>query len=411
MLSIAALAACKDKPGPTGPPPGTGVPTKVVEVAPTSRSGPANGVVSGTITVAVQDTFSKPVAGQIVQFSVLNGGGALIGQLTDTTDTNGVATAPTWQLGKSASQQTLRAISGALNPLDIDATVQTNYNIVVRFFNSTSMTPAQQTLFTNAAQRIMGIVTGDLADVQLTNQDISNCAPGQGPLTEIVDDVVVYATISNIDGPGQILASAGPCFIRTGPTNNKIPLLGVMRFDSSDVQTLAGNGSFQEVITHEMLHVLGVGALWNSTYFNFVNGSGTADPQYNAPAAKAACQAAGGTVTCANGVPLQGPPAGPGTLESHWRESSFNNELMTGSINTSPNPLSAITIASLTDMGYTVNTLDNDTYSLVAIMASMLRAPGSMGSIPLPRNWEHISPVPVYGIDEAGNVRLLRKAQ
>lgn len=414
-LAIAASAACKDK-GPTGPPPGTGIPTKVVEVGATSRSAFANGVVGGTITVAVQDTFSKPVAGQIVQFSVVLGGGSLVGNLVDTTDASGQATAPAWRLGKSANgpnMQTLRAISGPLNPLDINATVLTSYNIVVRFFDAASMTPAQQGLFTAAAQRIMGIVTSDVSDVQFTNQDISTSCnvPGQAPLTEIVDDIVIYATISNIDGPGQILASAGPCFIRTGATNNKIPVMGVMKFDINDIGTLSGNGSLQEVITHEMMHVLGLGSLWGSSYFNFVNGSGTADPQYNAPAAKAACQGVGGVGTCANGVPLEGPPAGPGTRESHWRESSLTNELMTGFINTSPNPLSSITIGGLQDMGYTVNAADNDSYNLASIMASMLRAPGGSVAPSLPPNWERLNNVPLYGIDASGNVRLLRKAQ
>lgn len=415
--SMTALAACRDD-GPVTPV--GGKPTKVVEVSPTSRSALANTIVGGSIVVAVQDTNGTGMKDQIVTFEVLNGGGFLIGQVIDTTDANGRVTAPQWQLGKTASPQTLRATSGVLNPLDINATVLTSYSIVVRFYDAASMTPAQQALFTTAAQRIMGIVTGDVADVQLTNQDISNCASGQGPLTEVIDDIVIYATVSNIDGPGQVLASAGPCFVRTGSTNNKIPLLGVMRFDSNDFNGLAGSGSLQEVITHEMMHVLGIGSLWGncSACFGFVSGAGTLDPQYTAPLARAACQQLGGATTCANSVPLEGcatipscqSPNGGGTRDSHWREPSFTNEMMTGFINTSPNPLSAITVGGLADLGYTVNTSNNDSYNLAAIMAN-LGAP-SFGTAPsLPPNWEKLDGVPLYTIDDKGNVRLVRKAR
>lgn len=417
---VTMVSACKGD-GPSAPP--GGKPTQVVEINPATRSAPANTIVSGSIIVAVQDTNGVGIKDQVVTFEVLNGGGFLIGQVIDTTDASGQATAPQWQLGKTASQQTLRALSGQLPPRDIKATVQTNYSIAVRFYDAESMTPGQQQLFTNAAQRIMGIVTGDVTDVQLTNQDVSSClgqSSGTTVLTEVVDDIIIYATISNIDGPGTILASAGPCFVRNGATNNKIPVLGVMRFDSNDLGTLSGNGSLQEVITHEMLHVLGVGALWGScgACFGFVSGAGTLDPQYTAPEARAACQAGGGTATCANSVPLEGcatmpscqPPNGGGTRDSHWRESTFTNELMTGFINPSPNPLSGITIGSLTDMGYIVNTSDNDSYTLSAIMAS-LSAPNFGTGPALPPNWEKLDGVPLYSIDPQGKVRLVRKAK
>ena len=403
-------------------------PYKVVEVNPpaTLRSGLANAVVTGPIVVAVADTFNNAIAGRVVNFSILGGGGTLSGNLTATTDANGQATAPTWRLGKSADgagAQKVRAISGALPPADISATVQSSYNIVVRFFDAASMTPAQQTLFTNAAQRIMGAVTGDLADVQLTNQPISGCVAGQGNLTEVVDDVIVYATIKAIDGPGQILAVAGPCFIRSGASCTvgcaMIPLMGVMTFDIADLNSLSGGGSLQEIITHEMLHVLGFGSLWNAGYFNVVTGAGTLDPRYTAPSARAACAAFGGTVSCANTVPVEGcadrpqcqpPDLGGGTRDAHWREATFGSELMTGFLDANPNPFSSMTIGSLADLGYVVNTGDNDPYTIFAgsIMANSLRAPAQQ---PARANWEHLNHVPLYSIDRGGNVRLLRKAQ
>ena len=53
-------------------------------------------------------------------------------------------------------------------------------------------------------------------------------------------------------------------------------------------------------------------------------------------------------------VPLENMGAS-GTQYDHWRKSVFGNELMTGFIGHSPNPLSRITIASLQDLGYSCN--------------------------------------------------------
>ena len=38
---------------------------------------------------------------------------------------------------------------------------------------------------------------------------------------------------------------------------------------------------------------------------------------------------------------------GPGTADSHWRETLFRNELMSGFIAASNNPLSRLTVGSL----------------------------------------------------------------
>ena len=397
-------------------------PNKVIEVNPPPilRSGSASANLTSPIVVAVADTFNNAIAGQVVIFSIIGGGGSLTGNPTVTTDASGQATAPTWRLGKSADgagAQKIRAISGALSPADISATVQSSYNIVVRFPDASSTTAAQQTLFTSAAQRIMGVVTGDVADVQFSNTDISvGClgqAAGTTVLNETVDDVVVYASIKPIDGPGNILASAGFCYYRTGAGCavgcDKVPLVGVMQFDSADLNTLAGGGSLQEVITHEMLHILGVGTLWPSFLLNFVNGAGTADPQYTGAQGISGCRATGGIVSCASTVPLENT-GGPGTRESHWREATFGSELMTGFINASPNAFSSLTIGALRDIGYVVNAGDNDSYTIFAgsIMGSSLLAPARM---PLPANWEGPSRVDVYSVDRGGNIRLVRKAQ
>jgi hypothetical protein len=75
--------------------------------------------------------------------------------------------------------------------------------------------------------------------------------------------------------------------------------------------------------------------------------------------------------TSAAGVPVENS-GGPGTRDSHWRESILTNELMTGYANTGPMPLSRITIGSLQDIGYSVNYAAADPYtpSLSALTAA-----------------------------------------
>ena len=55
---------------------------------------------------------------------------------------------------------------------------------------------------------------------------------------------------------------------------------------------------------------------------------------------------------------------GPGTANSHWRDTVFRNELMTGFVAGPPNPLSRLTAASLKDLGYKVALYKSEPYSL-----------------------------------------------
>ena len=65
---------------------------------------------------------------------------------------------------------------------------------------------------------------------------------------------------------------------------------------------------------------------------------------------------------------------GPGTADGHWRESVFDNELMTGYLDSGDNPLSAITVGSLGDIGYGVDLDASDPYGTPALRKP--QAPG-----------------------------------
>ena len=65
---------------------------------------------------------------------------------------------------------------------------------------------------------------------------------------------------------------------------------------------------------------------------------------------------------------------GPGTAEGHWRESTFDHELMTGYAEESgPMPLSRMTVAALEDLGYTVDYNQADDYTMPTTNGSSRR--------------------------------------
>ena len=77
----------------------------------------------------------------------------------------------------------------------------------------------------------------------------SSCQP-----PDIIDDLYICALYTKIDGRGTILGSAGPMEIRL---IDSLPIIGEMKFDYDDIYNLQKKNNFQNVILHEMGHILG----------------------------------------------------------------------------------------------------------------------------------------------------------
>jgi hypothetical protein len=120
-----------------------------------------------------------------------------------------------------------------------------------------------------------------------------------------------------------------------------------------------------------MLHVVGVCTLWQDK--SYLTGAGTSDPRFFGPRAISGCNDVGGAAVCAGGVPVENV-GGPGSADGHWRESVFDTELMTSISEggTVAMPLSKMTIQSIGDIGYSVNLLSADPYTVP--VGSALRA-------------------------------------
>jgi leishmanolysin len=359
-------------------------------------SGVGQSALAGTAPVVpaiaqVRDQFGNGVAGASVVFTIADGDGTVAGS-PSITDASGNATALQWKLGKSAAPQSLRASSGGFSAL-LTATVTTSYAVDLRVFGPT-MPAAAAAAFAAAAARISGSVVGDVPDISITTPlDLTSNTQGCGiPVTlpaGIIDDVVIYASVASIDGPGKILASSGPCFIRQSATGVSDPrtIIGVMQFDADDIETLITNGTLSQVILHEMLHVVGIGTLWDVK--NLLLGRGTVDSRYVGTMGVNACVALGGSTICPTSIPVENT-GGSGTADGHWRETTFGSELMTGFINAGFNPLSSMSIQSLGDLGYVVNQFAADAYNIPGTSIRALSQSSSAILGNLSPTWENV---------------------
>lgn len=166
----------------------------------------------------------------------------------------------------------------------------------------------------------------------------------------------IDASIIAIDGPEGILGQAGPRALRS---DTGLPITGIMQFDDADIARLEAEGSFSDVILHEMAHVLGFGTLWPRQ--NLIAGAGTNDPRFTGTGAAReflALDPDGGA-----GVPIANTGGG-GTREAHWRELIFGDELLTGFLSGADRPLSRMSIASFADLGYDVDFSTADPFDL-----------------------------------------------
>ena len=215
------------------------------------------------------------------------------------------------------------------------------YNITFRYIVPT--TPERRAVFDEAAARWEKIIIADEPSVTGT-LPTQLCGAGAPAFVGTVDDVLIDVILAPIDGPGRILGSAGPCFANA----NNLTLHGTMRFDVADLASLESRGTFDEVITHEMGHVLGVGTLWNFRRALRI-GTNTPDVAFIGEKAITGYNSVGGAKVP---VPVENM-FGAGTRNAHWREATFANELMTGFIRVGEySPLSRITAGSMRDLGY-----------------------------------------------------------
>lgn len=248
------------------------------------------------------------------------------------------------------------------------------YNITLRFLTD-NLTPEQQAVFEGAAARWSTIITEDVADIPDFELPESFIFPDAPAVEGTLDDLLIDVSFSDL--PDTILGRAAAALVREG-TDAPLPAYGYMEFDINEF----GEGGFfedeqqfEDTIVHEMAHVLGFsGRFWGPTGNaegliypgdpGYPDGPPTVpaglpnpdyDPRYTGAGAVAEYQ----TLLDAAGRPSEDTvpidnTGGPGQYNGHWRELTFENELMTPYAG-GTELLSRVTAASLGDIGYTVN--------------------------------------------------------
>jgi len=225
-----------------------------------------------------------------------------------------------------------------------------------------SIDPDVEAAFDAAAARWSAAIVRGVPDQVITLAP-GQCLDSEPGATLNVDDLVITVEIVPIDGAGGVLGQAGPCVV-SGADN--LSRAGIMQFDAADVAQMVSDGTFDAVVLHEMGHVLGIGTLWDWSRSLLV-GEGTSNPRYLGARGEAEYSALGGSTA---EVPVENS-GGSGTADAHWREATFASELMTGWVSPTSNPLSAMTISSLGDLGYAVDRSVADAYSLPGLPAAM----------------------------------------
>src|SRR5215510_1361062 len=230
------------------------------------------------------------------------------------------------------------------------AAVASAYKIEVRFLGG--LNAAQKNAFKAAADRWASVIVGDLPSVRVDG--------------EVIDDLLILAQGTDIDGPRGILGQAGPTHIRPASAGKSkfLPVKGTMSFDTADLKAMQKDGTLKDVITHEMGHVIGIGTIWARK--GLLKDTGKSTVRFTGTAARTEFGKL--KKSKAADVPVENT-GGPGTADGHWRESVFRNELMSGFIAAPNNPMSRMTVASLQDLGYEVDLSKAEPYKLPNLLA------------------------------------------
>jgi hypothetical protein len=266
-----------------------------------------------------------------------------------------------------------------------------DYEISVRY-DGTRPSAGITAAIDSAVRRLERIVVTGVDDVQLGSAvepyDLSRCdsriPSGRTLIDEEVDDLIVYVHLDTLEG--NTIAEAGPCLRRENGYG--IPGVGNVWIDTIAIAPFLLSGAADDVILHELLHVLGIGSIvWAK--MGLISTTGATAGQYIGVRGVRSCGTVYGASTCIGFVPVEdclGLPAewecGAGNIGAHWKESIFDTELQTPFVESmGPQPLSQMTIEALGDIGYVVNTAEAD--PVVPSFVAMQRAIGDHPPAPI----------------------------
>ncbi len=245
------------------------------------------------------------------------------------------------------------------------------FNIDVVYVGGTPALRVQRA-FDSAVARWERVIAQDVPNHRLSSNSrnfLERLYPGT-PTPQVVDDLIIYVEVVEIDGPSGTLGQTGRLVYRIP---SFLPIASFIELDRDDLGILSTN-DLENLVLHETAHTLGFGVgTWRrhnllqnpSLDMNGDPIEPAPDTHFSGANAIAAFNAAGGSGYTGAKVPLENAWGGSGSQDSHWRESVMQSELMTSRVGEAlTHQLSAITIQSLADIGYTVDATQADAYTL-----------------------------------------------
>lgn len=385
-----------------------GAPVTIVAYDGDAQTGSINKRLCTSPRVVVRDMYGNGVGQISVSFTPVAGSGTASAGSVITDASTGFATLPAWVLGTAATQSlvvTTSALPGKQVVMTARVVPEPGFGICARFIGDGG-TPHQREAVTKAVARWQQVIVGHVQTARLY-APANECVEGIPAINEDVEDLLLFVQLSPIDGAAGILGQAAPCYVHRP---SALTLMGFLQLDVADLDVLDAKGTLENVVLHEIGHILGIGTLWGQISENvdkkLLSGRGGDDPFFMGAVGRAQFAVlnpmyGGVAVPVENCVGI--PGCGIGTRDAHWRKSIFHTELMQGYA--APNmPMSRVTIGSLADLGYTVNLDAADPFSFLSALRS--GGPGAAGAAMV----NDIADVSVRGVEKNGARRMLRPA-
>ena len=212
------------------------------------------------------------------------------------------------------------------------------------------------------------VITGDVEDYlgfeqkpQIKYEDLLDVTL---EYDEAVDDVHIFIIYME---HWPVLGSGTSLFYR--PQGEGLPIYGIVILGPGSLGSSFILGENLYVIAlHELAHALGFSSdIWNikGLLFNPSKDDPGADTYFFGLDARKSFNQVGGLDYRGRKVPVENSPtASAASRDSHWRFSVFDHELMTPYSRAIDSPLSIVTIQSMADLGYVVDTSQADEYEL-----------------------------------------------
>ena len=194
--------------------------------------------------IQVRDSYANGVEGLSVSFR--GGGGSVAIPSESETDSDGFVGVDHWILGPTEGltyRLTARVSDSdrSVGLVHFTATATPSvYDVVIVHADSSALSEGQLEAFAKAEEFWEKAIQGNLGWSTVRKPDLEWCLAladidYEVPGDRVVDDLLIYADVREIDGLGGIFAGAGPCQIRQ---EGALPVVGVMYFDIEDMDEL-----------------------------------------------------------------------------------------------------------------------------------------------------------------------------